>query len=323
MEIRPYRRGDEAEILKLDARELPSKWNSRNLENWKWKFLDSNPAGPSFIWVAELKDQIVAHFAAVPYRLKVFNTEVLASHSIGALVESRYQNRGLLKLVGDRLLGELKENGVVCTWGFPNQRAYEFEKKALGYQDLINFNEWYLARNRFPGQFSSTATRSIDMFDTSFDDLWQRCSNDYTVISKRDSEYLNWRYLERPDLEYFPFAFYEQNQVQGYVVLKLYREEDLLRGHILDIFARKNDVLAISSLIERSLAFFYEREVDEVTVWFWGNHLVSEILQSNGFEAKKTDRPLIIRMNDDSLHSDNLLDKSNWYFTMGDSTEIF
>ena len=74
---------------------------------------------------------MVAHFAAVPYRLKVFDEEVIASHSIGALGEEKYQNRGLLKLVGDKLMEDLVANNIPYTWGFPNRRAYEFAKVAL------------------------------------------------------------------------------------------------------------------------------------------------------------------------------------------------
>ncbi len=117
------------------------------------------PPGRAFIWIAEYEEQMIAHFAAVPYRLKVFDREVMASHSIGALVEKKYQNRGLLKLVGDELWEELSREGIAFTWGFPNQRAYAFHKAILGYSDLIDFHTWKITKSEMQAFESPTLCR--------------------------------------------------------------------------------------------------------------------------------------------------------------------
>ncbi len=148
MKVRSYEKGDEQAIMALDARVLPSVWNRRTLQNWYWKYTAANPAGASLIQVADHKEQLIAHFAAVPYRLKVFDEELTASHSIGALVEEKYQNRGLLKLVGDKLMEDLAAHNIPYTWGFPNRRAHQFETVILGYRDLINFAEWQLPNQK-------------------------------------------------------------------------------------------------------------------------------------------------------------------------------
>ncbi|MCU0286322.1 MAG: GNAT family N-acetyltransferase [Acidobacteria bacterium] len=323
MKIRAYLKGDEKEILELDARELPSIWNRRTIENWYWKFTGQNPAGHALIWVAEHENHLVGHFAAVPYRLKVFDEELAASHSIGALVDKKFQNRGLLKFVGDKLMADLAGNNIPYTWGFPNLRAHKFENEALGYKDLLNFDQWVLPKENIKETPPCENILKITAFDEAFDYLWQSCSQAYPVAIVRDKTYLNWRYLQRPDWEYFPFAFYENNNPAGYVVLKLYREEDVIRGHIVDIFARRDDENTLSHLIDHSLNFFIAREVTEVMVWFWGNPLVEKLFTQKGFEKKEIDRPLILRTNIEHKYMQEIRDISNWYFTMGDSTEIF
>jgi hypothetical protein len=323
MEIRSYKKGDEKAIMELDARVLPSVWNRRTLANWYWKYTASNPAGKSLIWVADHNKQMVAHFAAVPYRLKVFDEEITAAHSIGALVEEKYQNRGLLKLVGDKLMTDLKDNNIPYTWGFPNERAYKFETVALGYGDLINFDEWQLPKEGLKRAEPPLSFRKITIFNEEFDRLWESCSPDYHVAVKRDQTYLNWRFIDRPDWWYFPFGFYEKDQLKGYVVLKLYREENELRGHIIDIFARRDDQETFSQLINGSLNFFAEQVVDLVTVWIWGNPIIEDLFREEGFILKSINRPLILKINIQHKDYQKVKNNSHWYFTMGDSTEIF
>ncbi|HLP57204.1 MAG TPA: GNAT family N-acetyltransferase [Candidatus Deferrimicrobium sp.] len=323
MKIRPYSKGDEKEILELDARELPSQWNRRTIENWYWKFTERNPAGHALIWVAEHENRLVGHFAAVPYRLKVLDEELTASHTIGALVDKKFQNRGLLKFVGDKLMADLANNHIPYTWGFPNLRAHKFENEALGYNDLLNFDQWTLAKNNIKTTSPCENIRNITQFDKQFDHLWETCSPAYSIAVARNKTYLNWRYLQRPDWEYFPFAYYENETLLGYVVLKLYREDTVYRGHIIDIFARRDDEKTFSYLIDHSIHFFLEKEVTEVMVWIWGNPLIETLFSRKGFEKKAINRPLILRINMEHKYIPEVRDNANWYFTMGDSTEIF
>jgi len=323
MKIRSYTKGDEKEIMELDARELPSRWNPRTLENWYWKFTENNPAGHSFIWVAEHNDRLIGHFAAVPFRLKVFDEEVTASHTIGALVDKKYQNRGLLKFVGENLMGDLVRNNIPYTWGFPNKLAHRFENLILKYNDLVNFDLWKLEKENIKKCAPDPCIRRVTEFDGTFDYLWKGCAPDYEIAVVRNKIYLNWRYLQRPDWKYFPFAFYDNNILKGYVVLKLYREEEILRGHIIDIFARRDDEKTFSHLIDQGLSFFNDQAVDEVTVLLWGSPLIEKLFVERGFFKTPPGIPLILRVNFDHKYKDQVLDKSNWYFTMGDSTEIY
>lgn len=323
MEIRAYKNGDEKEIMELDARELPSVWNRRTIENWHWKFTGKNPAGHSYIWVAENNGTLVGHFAAVPYMLKVFDQEVKASHTIGALVDKKYRNRGLLKFVSDKLMEELARNNIPYTWGFPNKLAHRFENVALGYNDLILFDRWQLDKSKFKTRPAIHDVRKITQFDEQFDHLWETCAPDYPIAIIRKHPYLNWRYLQRPDWEYTCFALYENRTLKGYIVLKLYREEYILRGHIIDIFAQKDDEPTFTHLLDTAFNYFIEHEVDEITVLFWGNPLIEMLFIEYGFQRIHAEIPLILRINMENKYDSQVKDKSHWYFTMGDSTEVY
>lgn len=323
MEFRRYRPGDERAIMGLDERELPSLWNRRTLDNWHWKYTARNPAGESLIWLAEHEGQLVGHFAAVPYRLQVAGEELTASHTIGALVDRRFQKRGLLKFVGDRLMADLIDRGIPFTWGFPNLRAHEFEKVALGYEDLLNFDEWRLPAARLPREAAPEAFTPLNAFGDEFEELWRECAPDYPVAVARRPAYLEWRFRQRPDWDYFPFAWRRGGQLRGYAVLKLYREESERRGHILDLFARRDDEETLAGLIHGALVRLRELEVDVVTVWFHGNPRVERLFGARGFTRLPARHPLILRVNFPHPAEKLVRDPARWYFTMADSTEIF
>lgn len=327
MKIRKYQKGDEKEILSLDRRLETHPWNRRDLSNWYWKYTDQNPSGASFVWVAAEDCKILAHFAAVPYKIKVFDRELRASHSIGALVEEKYQNKGLLKFVGDKLFEDLSENGIPFTYGFPNDRSYGLHKSHMGYSDLIQFDNWVIQKSGINKVHSehvgSTVFKKIDNFDDAFDELWRSCSCGYEIAIVRDKEYLKWRYLSRPDVKYYPYGFYRDNNLKGFIVLKLYQEDKVLRGNVLDIFARRDDGDTLSELINGGLNFFKEKSVDEATCWIWGNVLIEDILCNSGFERARANVPLVIRVNKDFENAEGIKNNEHWFFAMGDSTEIF
>lgn len=323
LRIRTYQTNDEQAILDLDRKVMPSDWNPRTLDNWQWKFSGENPSGHAFIWLAEREEEIIAHFAAVPMPLNVFGDVVRGSHTIGALVDERYQNRGLLKLVADRLWEDLSGHDVPLTWGFPNSRAYALHKLFLGYKDLIHFDTWKLTNPAAKGERLTPFFRPVKEFDDNFDHLWRDCLKDYGILVVRDKKHLNWRYARRPDWTYYPFGYYQDDTLKGYVVLKLYREGHILKGHIIDIFAAAEDEHTFVRLIEGSLIFFARNEVDHVTLWIWGSAMMEGLLSENGFLKTDEKRPLVLRFNSELKNQDRILDSSHWYFTMGDSTEIF
>lgn len=323
LKIRAYQTNDEKAILDLDRKVLPSLWNPRTLENWHWKFSEANPSGKAFIWLAELEKEIIAHFAAIPMYLNVFGDRIRASHSIGAMVDQRFQNRGLLKQVADRLWKDLSGNNVPLTWGFPNKRAYPLHKLFLGYEDLIHFDTWKLCFPKAEEKWLSPFFRPVVEFDEDFDRLWRDCKKDYGILVARDKRHLNWRYAGRPDWPYFPFGYYPDGNLKGYVILKLFREEKILKGHIIDIFAAASQEHVFDNLIKGSLTFFSRQRVDHVTLWINGSSAIENALSENGFQKTDVKHPLVLRFNCELKDRSRILDSAHWFFTMGDSTEIF
>lgn len=327
MNIRPYKSGDEKQILEMDWLLFPDPWNKRNLDNWHWKYAGNNPAGRSIIYLMEHEGRIIAHFAVVPYRLRVFGKDILGSHSIGSMVLPEYQGKGLIKFVADRLFKEAVEKKIFFSYGFPNVLAYELHKKFFNYHDVAQIYTME-RQSSLPQQGKDSPSpgsldfKPIARFDNLSDRLWEKARDSHKISVIRDSAFLNWRYLERPDQKYQAFGAYEGGSLVGYAVLKLYRDDRILKGHIVDILSlpKREDIALF--LVEQAVDFFSRNKTDIESAWVTGSELYNRILGQKGFKPVRP-RPLICRLNIDEAWQKKVLDGENWYFTMGDTTEIF
>jgi hypothetical protein len=65
------------------------------------------------------------------------------------------------------------------------------------------------------------AVEEVRRFESSFDDVTQRCMNWPGFWSPHDADFLNWRYIEHPTAQYLAFALVDGRELAGYAVLKI------------------------------------------------------------------------------------------------------
>ena len=75
----------------------------RNLKNWEWKYKGKNTFGKSIVFVATNNQKILATFSIIPLKYKIMGRIVNGSCSIAMIVHPKYQNKGLIKFVADKL----------------------------------------------------------------------------------------------------------------------------------------------------------------------------------------------------------------------------
>ena len=335
LEIRKYREGDEEGFQKLDNLVEEHPWNRRDLANWKWKFRDKNPAGEPLMIYATNDSEIVGHFAAIPMKYWIDGKTVIGSHSVAMMIDPKWQNRGLIKFIADKLIKLLEHQKIPFTYGYPNDNAYELHIKLLGYEEVVqqqlfikNFNLNEELKNSGTGLLT---WKNISKFGSETNNLWEKSKNEYKVIVERKSDYLNWRYLDRPDVPYHAYGVFKGNVLEGYCVLKLYKEEQTLRGHFIDLFTSIDNMECGTILIRQGLKFFREMKAVEVTLWVQGCSFIRDLLHENGFREggnsgagwPGSTRPMVCRFNSKKEKYQTLLNEKDWYFTMGDTLEIY
>ena len=204
MKIRKYKKGDEKGILKLDRLVEEHPWNRRNLENWHWKYKGSNPFGKALVWVAENNNKIVATFSIIPLNYYINKKTILGACSIAMIVHPNYQNKGLIKFVADKLFNDAKLNNIKFIYGYPNQNAYQIHKVFFSYKDISKQKLYHinLNKNLKISLEDKIITNEVKRFVKKDNFFLKKLSNQRKICLKRTVDFLNWRYLDRPDSEY-------------------------------------------------------------------------------------------------------------------------
>ena len=336
LEVRPYKPGDEAGFQTIGKLVEVHPWNHFNLANWHWKYKGNNPAGKPIMIYAENDGVIIGHFAAIPMNYWINGEEIIGSHSAAMMIDPEWQNKGLIMFVADKLIKELEEQKIPFTYGYPNDNAYDLHIKLLGYEDVA-MQRLFRKEMQSNGNYASETTseslkwQRIEHFDDRVNALWDRAKNDFKAIVIRNSAFLNWRYLDRPDVPYYAFGAFNCEILEGYCVLKLYREENVLRGHFIDLFTNNGNRECGQFLVKNGLEFFTGKKVDEVTLWMQGSPFFENILKEFGFRVSGVSgggwpgatRPMICRFNVEPEKYRPRLNEKDWYFTMGDTLEIY
>jgi hypothetical protein len=125
------------------------------------------------------------------------------------------------------------------------------------------------------------SVRRVRNTDQEWDAFFRQQAPEYGLLTQRDAEYVRWRYLQAPDVDYRLYAAYESGALVGWSV---FRHE----GHRLvwgdGLFARAH-ADAFATILHHALTRFRGHRTQAVEGWFsrrpdWWAQTVGEL----GFE---------------------------------------
>jgi hypothetical protein len=177
---------------------------------------------------------------------------------------------------------------------------------ALGLRNLIE---------RQPKKKGLTDIEAVQNFDERIDRLWSLTNNQYDVIVKRDSEFLNWRYSPHTALDYRKFIATRDGEIKGYSILRKQEPGERNFGIIVDLYASRDDQQTMEDLIRHALHFFAK----DVTAIACAASIkeYQEALLNFGFIKMESAFPIFCCEN--SLLADKLMSlKDRCFFTKGD-----
>jgi hypothetical protein len=302
-DIRKYKDGDEDAIFELLNLAF-GKWHS--MEYWEWLY-KRNPAGQAQVWLAEHNNKLISHHALIPVKMKVGNACLTASYGGDAATHPDYQGRGIylslanqginnpaegvpLRLLipdrNSRLFKETEYKGYICllgpmtkvlNWSCLLRRSKHVKGQAI--QDFRDTSEKKI------GKFlpSGMEIRKIQQFDDKINDFWKEISNEYEIIVQRDKTYLDWRYVNHPEVRYSIYLATEGKRIVGYCVLREMAEENLRIGRIVDILGFTSPHNVVGQLIRMAVANFRENKLDCVQCFISEKHPYKAMLWKAGF----------------------------------------
>lgn len=187
---------------------------------------------------------------------------------------------------------------------------------ALNHVIALLINSWLNLRDRtYRSTPRSYSIAEVERFGPEIDDLWQRVAAGYPAICPRNSRFLNWRFVECPQLRYRIFHAYRDGVLVGYSVLRRTASQELRHGVIVDLFGNCRDPAVFRDLICHAVEHF-GHEVASVEC---ATSLleIESVFSECGFFKTRTLKPTVV-VSDELLRSDIRDLRNEWFFSKGD-----
>ncbi len=248
--IRTYKKGDEYQIINLLRENLGQRWS---YDYWNWKY-KNNPLGFLSILAVISNDEIVGH-VGIPKKIGVYkNKEILILCPCDLAVKKGYRGRGIAGKF-PRLLPK-----KYISLGFPNDKSiYSYKKYPKSYMDNLEFlkinnyskelKKFTFIKNYFLKRKSDLKLIKVINFPKEeLNTLWQNKKIEINVGVKRDYNYLNWRFSQNKNNQFYIIKFREI--MIGYIVLIIKDNNAFIHDIlVLNNYLNKNFVKEIELLL--------------------------------------------------------------------------
>lgn len=325
--IRPYRPGDEPQILALFHRAFGIE---RSADYWTWKF-GLNPLGRQIVLGVTPEDALIGHLAGIPLRVQAEGRPVVFSAIVDLMVDPRYR-RGLRKTgVYQTLLGALiervaGEDRAALMYGIPIRSSNRLGQALHGFTDLYPMTRVVRSLPPEGAALDRPARwryeiRPVKAFEAWMDRLWARCRADFPLCTVRDSQYMTWRYLQCPHIRYHPYVLWDRwlGRAAAVAVLRLEWQDQPL-ATVVDWLVPRGDTRAARALLAHLEGVAREHGLGELSAWFFPTGPEHRFLLGHGYREEVMEFPLAARIFTPALSWEWAV--RHWYFTMGDS-DIF
>jgi GNAT superfamily N-acetyltransferase len=135
------------------------------------------------------------------------------------------------------------------------------------------------------------AVTRIDEFDQATDQFWNSVSPQFYAIVQRNSEYLNWKYVQQPHMDYQLFTASRCGKLCGYIILRKTRPPESNSGIIADLLVPFEDKETVHSLLAFAVRHFKEQKVNHVSAAS-SSDVYQDALLALGFKREKVWAPL-------------------------------
>jgi hypothetical protein len=296
LSIRPFRPGDEVAV----NCGFNGAFNlHRSLDEWAWKF-PPQPEG-RLIMLAEIEDDLLAHYAGVPVRFSIDGREWTGAQIVDVF-STRAARRGFTrKGVWVRTVEAFFETfgstgRASLLYGFPSPRPLRLGVLQLGYDAVEPQPIVYLSRR--PAEASSSRRRYLYRaelaadWEPRLDDLWRRVRESYPVAAIRDADRALHRFAGHPFVHYHRFLIFPRfgRAPVAFVVFRTdegrCRWVDLLWDH------RHPGALELVNRLSVGLAAQTGAELEEL--WLNGDPVGRKVLEERGFSRNEVPGQLVM-----------------------------
>ncbi len=323
-----YDRDDYDNLMDLYESVFPG-YMDENLWNWK---SNKNPFGKFLTILMKDGAKIIGAYSVAPKLFFLNGKKSPCVQSMDTMTDENYRSLGISTYLGNLTYEYAKRKGYNFVYGFPNEISrYLFDVK-LKWNTIIksNYLEKILTdvnieaspiKNRFIIDNREFYITEIKIFDEKVNELWDKNNKSYPVIIEKKNNYLNWRFIEHPQIEYQKFYVFDDTETLiSYFVLKKYKKaNNELVGHIVDLlivtiyYPLK---IKIFQMIENYSVEKFKKECKMIS--FWSSDILFQEFTDQNFSYKSIkNMPYFGYKKFREVKELKVLDNlENWYITM-------
>ena len=261
-----------------------------NAAVWQW-FTTENPFGRSRVYVADdgNPDVVAGAFAFSPVAARLNGQPLRVTHGHHLAIHPRYRGGPAFVGLSRYALSREEECGIQAVVGLLNTRSYGPQKVLMKWTDFGLLDQLYKPEP-VPRQH---VCRQADSFPVGFDPFYDRVSEKLSFHCHKTRAWMNWRFCGRPDSPYAVYIMGCDHDVQGYVVLKRWRDPDgTSKTHVIDLHAMHKEAFGQLVAAAESWAFGSR----EVNLWSMQNYAYGELAAECGFLRRSAPpQPLAVR----------------------------
>jgi hypothetical protein len=272
---------------------------------------------------------MVAAYVAMPTMMRVGGEERVAMQPIDTMIREDYRGR-----IGRRLL--IKEIFNAFTTGFsgseagqarlfyglPNEGAWKIGKRYLGYDRFEDIIYWTQALPSALPLDKELSLETIARYDRRHESLLKQVGSEPAITLIKDRAYLNWRYQDRPNVDYLNLALHRGEKLIGIIILVTDvpgEQHNFPRdrlGLIVDWLLPQLEWEHFDAIMAQVGSAAQQAGITRLMAVFPNQTIGPARLEQAGFKPLQSRYALGLVSFKEQLNADHIAE--NWYFMPGD-----
>jgi len=282
---------------------------------WNWRF-EKNPYGKPIIKLVFYEETLIANYLLHPLEMVWGKKFLRPLFSMTTMIDPEFSRKGIMTNLASEVYQLAKSMNFDFVFAFVNNNSRSLFKNKLGFKELQSVLGLSYNLNQNLHLDSNSICEKIEFFDDSFSNFYDEQTNNLNYfIVPRTKEYLNWRYIQHPEISYSCYKITLSDILQGFFVLKIHEGKTC---HIVDFYI-KNSEDSFKSMISTTISFSHKHDVHHLTLWINRKLSLFSFLKKIGFEEYVQPTYFVVKSLHENKFDEQLFNYDNWYITMGNS----
>lgn len=321
----------------------------KNEANIFWQFIN-RPNFKRYVDIAfdEINNKTAAIYAVAPVIFKIEEKMFVGTQSLDTITDSDYRGNGWFIKLANNVYQKTINDGVSLVYGFPNGNSIHGFEKKLNWTllDPVPFLIKPLRSKYFTNKIKlfrfvpninlffskKVKSKTFNLIENreipqDINRLWQKFSEKIVIAVDRNKEYLDWRYIQKPNEDYkIVHCFDSMKNYMGLVVFTIKEKHEGKIGYIMELIYDLNCPEAGKLLLKHANYCIQKGNADCILSWCM-EHSPCYPLYKNEYFFKMPEklRPIELHFGVRAFKEEfkHIVEKrKNWFISYSDSDTV-